>query len=163
MDRLKELKERVVHICIENKVTVSFMESVTGGLLASLFTDIAGASGVFRGSLVTYSNEEKVRAGVPACVIEREGVYSTSCANAMAKAIYDTYHVDMAVGITGTTGNPDPANPEGLLGEAFFSVMYEGKMHEYIINDEMNSMSREEIKKYYATKVYETMLTLLRA
>ncbi len=46
-------------------LTVGTMESCTGGLLASYFTDAAGSSAYFKGSLITYTPELKMQYGVP--------------------------------------------------------------------------------------------------
>ena len=69
---------------IERGLTVSTMESCTGGLVASLITDTEGASSVFPGAFVTYCNDAKVAAGVPKSVIDAFGVYSPQTAAAMA-------------------------------------------------------------------------------
>ena len=96
---------KATRFLIENNMTISFMESCTSGLLASMLTDTEGASGIFRGSLVTYSNEMKIAAGVAAQTIERHGVYSSQCAKDMAQVCQNIYKTDIAIGITGTTGN----------------------------------------------------------
>ena len=61
--------EKATKLLIQKNKTISFMESCTSGLLASMFTDTEGASKVFTGSLVTYSNEQKIKAGVSEDVI----------------------------------------------------------------------------------------------
>lgn len=43
----------------ENKKTVTCAESCTGGLLASMITELSGSSDIFNGSIVSYSNEIK--------------------------------------------------------------------------------------------------------
>ncbi|MBQ3697458.1 MAG: CinA family protein, partial [Spirochaetales bacterium] len=63
-------------LLIERGITVSTMESCTAGQIASLITDTEGSSAVFRGSYVAYCNDEKIRLGVPAEVIDSYGVYS---------------------------------------------------------------------------------------
>ena len=94
--------ETITTELIERNLTITFMESCTSGLLASMFTDTAGASAVFKGSLVTYSNEMKIAAGVPSETIERFGVYSSECARAMAETAGKIYGSDVAVAITGS-------------------------------------------------------------
>ena len=59
---------------IERKITITAMESCTGGQIASLLTDTEGSSEVFKGSLVTYSNAAKIRHGVPEETIRTYGV-----------------------------------------------------------------------------------------
>ena len=68
---------------IEQNRTVTSMESCTGGQIASLITDTEGSSAALKEAFVTYSNEAKIRQGVPAEVIETYGVYSEETAAAI--------------------------------------------------------------------------------
>ena len=121
----------VTLLLIERNLTISTMESCTGGLLASLLTDTEGSSAVFRGSYVTYSNEEKIRLGVPAQTIESYGVYSPQTANAMAQACAKAFRTDIAIGVTGTFNNADPANSDSVPGEVHFSIYRNGRTWDY--------------------------------
>ena len=83
-------------------------ESVTGGLVAARLTDIAGASAVFRGSVVAYTAEVKQRLlSVPVEMISEHGVVSEPVAEAMALGVAHLLGADVAVGLTGSAG-PDP-------------------------------------------------------
>ena len=73
---VREKYRRLTLLLIEKGITISTMESCTSGQIASLITDTEGSSAIFRGSYVTYCNDEKIRLGVPANVIEQYGVYS---------------------------------------------------------------------------------------
>ena len=88
------------------------MESCTGGAVASILSDVAGASGYLRGGLVTYQTQEKVNAGVAPEVIEEFGVISAETARAMAEAVRERMGAGFGVGITGVLG------PEGQDGVA---------------------------------------------
>ena len=55
---------------IEHDLTITTMESITGGQIASLITDTEGASAVLKGAFITYSNEAKIKQGVSTDVIE---------------------------------------------------------------------------------------------
>ena len=70
---------------IATHTTISTMESCTSGLIASMITDTEGASAIFPGGYVTYLNETKIFIGVDPKVLERYGVYSKECAEAMAR------------------------------------------------------------------------------
>ncbi len=153
--------EIVTKKLIEKKLTITFMESCTGGLLASMFTDTAGASEVFKGSLVTYSNEMKTAAGVDSGIIEKNGVYSAECAMAMAEVAQKIYGTDIAVGITGTTGNVDPDNSDSVVGEAFYCIRIGKESHDFHLKEDVGSLDRREIKQLYAAKVYDSILSLL--
>ncbi|MBF6589684.1 MAG: CinA family protein, partial [Ktedonobacterales bacterium] len=80
--------------------------SCTGGLLASLLTDVPGSSAAFRGGLVSYATELKAQWGVPRDVLETYGVISGETARAMAEAARARLGADVGIGITGVAG-PD--------------------------------------------------------
>ena len=152
---------RVTKLLIEKNMTISFMESCTSGLLASMLTDTEGASGIFKGSLVTYSNQMKIAAGVSAKVIEDYGVSCAECALSMAETVKKIYGTDIAVGITGTTGNPDPANRDSVLGMAFFCIIFGKEIFNFTIEENVGRLSRKEIKQLYADRVFNELLKLL--
>ena len=155
-------KEFVTENLIKNNMTISFMESCTSGLLASMFTDTQGASAVFKGSFVTYSNEAKLDAGVDETVIQEYGVYSKECAREMARVVKEHFNVDIAVGITGTTGNVDPNNMStSVEGEAYYCIILNETVYDYHIKIDVKDFSRVEIKNYYANDVYNSLRKLL--
>lgn len=156
-----ETAGKATKILIKNNMTITFMESCTSGLLASMFTDTEGASAVFKGSLVTYSNEMKILHGVPEKIIKEYGVYSSKCAQAMAEAVQKIYESDISIGITGTTGNPDSANKDSVRGEAFFCIRIKNVNHDFKIDKNVDGMSRKEIKQLYANVVYEKLEELI--
>ena len=155
---MAEINEKVTKTLIQKNLTISFMESCTSGLLASMFTDTEGASAVFKGSLVTYSNEMKIKAGVPSEIISTFGVYSAECAKAMAQIAQKTYGTDIAVGITGTTGNTDPNNSDSVSGCAYFCIRIKDKSFDYYIEENVKGLNRKQIKQLYADTVYEKIL-----
>lgn len=103
------LESAIVRMLEERSLTLSTMESCTGGLLASVLTDAPGASKVFKGGLVTPMTETKEEFGVPAELVERYGVISDETALAMAKAVRERLGADIGVGVTGVTG-PEAAD-----------------------------------------------------
>ena len=123
------LYETITKTLIARRLTISTMESCTSGLIASLISDTEGASAVMPGAFVTYCNEAKIAQGVPAETIERFGVYSAETALAMAAACKAVYKTDLGVGVTGSLGRPDPANPDSVPGEAYIAADYAGKQN----------------------------------
>ena len=110
-------------LLIERGLTITTMESATSGQLASLITDTEGSSAVLKGAFVTYCNEAKILQGVPAEILERYTVYSGETAEAMAEACRKAYDADIGIGVTGTMGNVDPANPEASVpGQVYFAI-----------------------------------------
>ena len=100
------------------KVKLATAESCTGGLVASRITDVAGASEVFMGGWVTYSNEGKMRElGVKAESLERYGAVSGVVAGEMAEGARRRSGADWAVAVTGIAGpgGGSPGKPVGLV------------------------------------------------
>ncbi|MEX0783880.1 MAG: competence/damage-inducible protein A [Dehalococcoidia bacterium] len=91
----------------ERNQTLSSMESCTGGLFASVVTDVPGAAQFFKGGVVTYWTDMKMDEGVDPRVIDDYGVISPETALAMAKTVRERLKTDYGLGITGVAG-PDP-------------------------------------------------------
>jgi nicotinamide-nucleotide amidase len=80
-------------------------ESCTGGLLAGLLTEIAGASDVLERGWVSYSNEAKIEGlGVHGTLIADHGAVSAEVARAMAEGALVHSRADVAVAVTGIAG-----------------------------------------------------------
>lgn len=124
----------------EKGLTVTFMESCTGGLLAASVTSVPGASDVFKGSLVTYSNGTKTGMGkVPEAVINEYTAVSENTAVAMAESGREIADADICISVTGNAG-PDPSEgkPVGLVyigtdtakGSGYLKLELEGERNE---------------------------------
>lgn len=98
---MESLNEKIVNFLKESHQTISFMESCTGGYLANEITNISGASNVLKVSLVTYSNEYKIKFGVTKKTIDKYTVYSKETAMEMAKNVSDFANSDYSIGVTG--------------------------------------------------------------
>lgn len=91
-------------------------ESCTGGLLASLCTDIEGLGSVFERGFVTYSVEAKQELlGIERSLIERHGVVSAQVAAAMVEGALANSKADLAVAITGFAGPAGKGDEPGLV------------------------------------------------
>lgn len=102
---LTGLPEAVVNDLRRRGQTLATAESCTGGLVSSRLTDIAGASDVFIGGVVSYSNEVKEhQLGVPLETLVDHGAVSEEVARAMASGTRDRLGADWGVGITGIAG-----------------------------------------------------------
>ena len=99
-------------------ITVGFAESLTGGLISSSVVAIPGASAVFKGSVVSYTNEIKENVlGVPADIISTHTEVSAECAKAMAEGAMSVLGVDLAISVTGIAGPTGelPGKPVGTV------------------------------------------------
>jgi PncC family amidohydrolase len=101
--------------------TLATAESLTGGRLAVLMTEIPGSSEVFRGGVVAYDTDLKVDLlEVPDSVVERYGVVSAECALAMARGVRRIAGATYGVSTTGVAG---PERQEGKpVGTVFVGV-----------------------------------------
>lgn len=130
----------LVHELAKRGLTITTVESCTGGALVNALTSIEGSSEVIRGAFVTYSNEAKLKLGVPAAIIEEFGVYSPACAEAMAKAgLERSVGADVCIAVTGSLGRIDPANADSQVGEAHICVVYQMRRDIRLPHDEVLS------------------------
>ena len=87
--------------------TVATAESLTGGRLAALLTEIPGSSEVYRGGVVAYATDIKIEVlDVPAELVAEHGVVSAECARAMARGVRRLTGATYGVSTTGVAG-PD--------------------------------------------------------
>lgn len=98
---MENLNEKIVKILNKQNKTISFMESCTGGFLASEITNVSGASNILKVSLVTYSNEYKMKFGVTKNTLDKYTVYSYNTAKEMAKQVSDFAASNYGIGVTG--------------------------------------------------------------
>ncbi len=120
------LEEVVGRLLLERGKTLATAESCTGGLLASLITDVSGASRYFLEGVVTYSNAAKVRQlGVAPATLGAHGAVSAEVALEMARGIRARSGADFGVGITGIAG-PEGGSPEKPVGTVHIAVVHPG-------------------------------------
>lgn len=101
------IEERVIEQLKEKNLCFAAAESCTGGEIAGRFTDIPGASAVFKGGVVSYTNEVKACVlGIDPVLIEEKGAVSYEVAKEMAERVRDLCGADIGVSVTGLAG-PD--------------------------------------------------------
>jgi nicotinamide-nucleotide amidase len=116
----RPIAELVLELCRSRGLTLATAESCTGGLVAARLTDIAGASDVFRGSVVAYGDDVKSdELGVPRRLLERHGAVSAETAAAMAAGVRVRLEADVSVAVTGVAG-PGGGTPEKPVGLVYF-------------------------------------------
>jgi len=99
--------------------TLSVAESCTGGGLGARIASVPGASGVFPGGVISYSNEVKTHElGVESKILEEHGAVSEECARAMAEGCRDKFQATYALSVTGIAG-PDGGTAEKPVGTVF--------------------------------------------
>ena len=114
-------KALLLKLC-EKKLTFASAESCTGGLIGKRMTDLAGASEVYFGSIISYANEVKENLlGVPHEVLEKHGAVSPETAAHMARGARERLGVDIAVSTTGIAG-PGGGTDEKPVGLVYVGV-----------------------------------------
>lgn len=112
------VEEEVIRLLCEKGLTLTAAESCTGGLIAKRLTDVSGASAVFHGSLVTYSNRLKEKwLDVRHETLQQYGAVSEQTAREMALGARAAADADLAVAVTGIAGpaSDDTNKPVGLV------------------------------------------------
>ncbi len=117
-----QLARRVVELLAEKGESLSLVESCTGGQLSAAITSVPGASKVYAGGLIAYSNAVKAAIlGVDWATLDEFGAVSRECARELAQRGQETFLTDWCVAVTGIAGpgGRSPAKPVGLVYVAF--------------------------------------------
>ncbi len=104
------------------RLTLGVVESATGGLISNLLTNVAGSSEFFKGSVVAYSNEVKLKlVGVRVETLHKYGAVSAQVAEQMATGGLELLGVDVCLADTGIAG-PTGGSPEKPVGLVYVAV-----------------------------------------
>jgi len=110
----------------ERGLTIGTAESCTGGLIAKRLTDVPGVSAVFKGGIVSYTNEVKHSIlGVPQDMLEEFDAVSAPVAQAMAEGARKALGCDIALSSTGVAG-PDRDDRGNEVGTMFVAIATPG-------------------------------------
>ena len=116
------LEQQVIAALKARGLTLAAAESCTGGLTAKRLTDVPGASAVFLGGVVSYTNGVKERAlGVPHDMLEEYGAVSEPVARAMAEGVRRLTCADLALSVTGVAG-PDKDDRGHDVGTVYIAL-----------------------------------------
>lgn len=113
---MKTLSSKVLE-ALAGKTLVT-AESLTGGGIGSALTAISGSSAVYKGGVISYTNEVKAKIlGVPKETLEEYGAVSAPVAEAMAQGVRRLLEADIAVSVTGLAGpgGDEYGNPVGTV------------------------------------------------
>ena len=121
------LESRVLELLKSRGMTFAAAESCTGGLIAKRITDLAGASAVFKGGIVSYTNEVKAGVlGVPQTLLDTYGAVSDPVAQSMAENVRRLTGANLGVSVTGVAG-PDKDDRGNDVGTVFIALSDGGK------------------------------------
>ena len=117
-----DLSSVLINELIKRKESLVFAESCSGGLLSSSITSISGSSQVFKGSIISYSNELKQSLlNIPENLINEFGAVSEEVAETMAINAKEKLNSDWSIAISGIAG-PSGGNEEKPVGLVYISI-----------------------------------------
>ncbi len=157
-----EKLDKIVKMLKEKNKYVSTMESCTGGGLVNAITNIPGASEILKFSAVTYSNEFKIKMGVPKETIDTYSVYSMETAIDMSKKISEFTNSNYGIGITGKLNRADINNLAGDDNMVYFSIYNKDTNTNYNDSIRVSKSSREENKDEVITKIVNNFYKILK-
>ena len=156
---MNDLSSKVIRILTKKKLSVSFAESCTGGLLASTITSISGSSKVFNMGLITYSNNAKVKLlKVPKKTITKYGAVSHETCLSMVENLSKISKSNISISITGVAG------PNGGTKQKPVGLVYVGlkKGRKTIIKKNLfKNKGRIFIQKATVKKVLKMVMNIL--
>ena len=157
-----EKLDKIVKMLKEKNKYVSTMESCTGGGLVNAITNIPGASEILKFSAVTYSNEFKIKMGVPKETIDTYSVYGMETAIDMSKKISEFTNSNYGIGITGKLNRADINNLAGDDNMVYFSIYNKYTNTNYNDFIRVSKSSREENKDEVITKIVNNFYEILK-
>ena len=135
---------RAVETLKSSELTAATAESCTGGLMGKLFTDISGASAVFSGGMITYTNHIKInKLGVSADTIDKHTEVSYECAYEMATRTREYFETDVGISATGFAG-PGGGNENDPVGTVYLGISTATETAVYRLS--FKDCSRDEIR-----------------
>ena len=116
-----QLAKQIVETMKDRKLRLAIVESCTGGQLAAYITAVPGASQVFVGGLVPYSNAAKAQLlGIDWSTMDKYGVVSEECARELVENGELALRADFTIAITGIAG-PDGGTEEKPVGTVYIA------------------------------------------
>jgi len=153
-DKNEALEQVVVNMLKEKNITLSIAESCTGGLISKKITDISGASHVYKGGVVAYSNYLKIKMlNIDEDIIERYGSVSREVAGLMAEGIKNKTKSNISLSTTGISG-PSGGTKEKEIGLIYIAVSYNNE----VIVKKFNLIPKRNIHREIASSIALNMI-----
>lgn len=154
-DESVTLEKAVVDLLLANNLTVSTVESCTGGMVAARLINVSGVSEVFKLGHITYSNKAKKKIlGVKKRTLEKHTAVSAEVAKEMLKGVELVSKADVCVSLTGLAG-PDGGTEKKPVGLVYIACSVKGKVN---VSEYHFSGNREKIRE----NATAATLTLMR-
>ena len=152
-------QEDLCKICLEQGVSIAVAESCTSGIIASKITAISGSSSYFKGGIIAYQNEIKIKLlGVSEGLIAKNTEVSAEVVSQMAKSVRKSFFADYSVATSGYAG-PTGGTLNNPIGTVFIAITN-------LINTEVNRFvfkgSRESIVNQASEKSLELLCRTIK-
>lgn len=172
------MSEAFVQLLSDKKLRIATAESCTGGMIASMITEVAGASAVFEAGFVTYSNRIKQSLlDVDAGILDQQGAVSEAVVRAMAQGALAKSGADLVVAVSGIAG-PEGGSEDKPVGTVWiawgdkkqiqarvFSFNYGRKMFQQMVSATALDLIRRHVLKiekeprYFAERALQPNMT----
>ena len=140
----------LIRLLIKKKLKISFVESCTGGLLASTITSFSGSSKIFNLGLITYSNQAKIKVlKVNKNIIKKYGAVSHECCLAMVNNLSKISKANINISITGIAG-PKGGTKQKPVGLVYIGIKRGNKtqINKYFFkSNKRSSIQKASVKK----------------
>ena len=138
----------------QHKKTIATAESCTGGKIAQVLSSVPGASNYFKGSVVSYATETKIKVlGISPELIEKYSVVSAEVAQAMALSIQKIMLSDFAIATTGNAG-PSKGDSAAEVGTVFIAL---ATPNEVLVQEFNFGQPREKVLERAVNKSLEML------
>ena len=153
------LEQQTIAALKAHGLTLATAESCTGGLTAKRLTDVPGASAVFLGGVVSYTNGVKERVlGVSHDTLETFSAVSDPVARAMAEGVRRLTGADFGLSVTGVAG-PDRDDRGHDVGTVYIALSAENETTVQLLH---LSGNRSAIRAAAADEMLRLLLTYLK-
>jgi PncC family amidohydrolase len=153
--RKNKTETAVIRLLTRRGKTLALAESCTGGFIANQITNVPGASKVFPGGVVAYSNATKEKfLGVRAGTLKKFGAVSEAVAREMAEGARKKFGADFAIAVTGIAG-PGGGTKSKPVGTVFIAL---AGAFETLAGHKLNPFGREKFKAVTARQALKMLV-----
>lgn len=139
-------------------LSISSVESFTGGLFGAHLSEVPGVSAVYRGTLTAYSESVKCEwLGLDHNWLISVGTISAACAKAMAIQGQHHFHSEVCVAFTGNAGPTTQENQP--LGQWYACIVIRDRVIEL---SRVDSLERNTLRENAVNVVTQVLLEALR-
>ena len=128
------LEQEIGVLLRERGLTIAVAESSAGGLISHLVTNVPGSSSYYKGSVIAYANEVKVKLlGVKGKTLQEHKSVSRETALEMAEGVRLAMSTDIGLSETGVAGTASGSSEKGLF---YIAISYSGgsRVEEYVFH-----------------------------